>query len=92
MTKNIFIPKPGKCDIIYGIIVGNQQIHSLCKREREDRTPAGIIKKLTSIVKNTSDEELKTKAEVAIEKLGKLNPDQHLSENVANKIHKEVCE
>lgn len=85
--------KPGKSDIIYGIIVGNQQTNALCKKEREDRTPAGMIKKLSSILKNSSDESLKDKAEVAIEKLAKINQQEHqLIDTIANKIYNEVFE
>ncbi len=96
MTRNKkIVPeniKSGKCDIIYGIIVGNQQINALCKHEREERTPAGMIKKLNCILKNSSDEELKAKAQIAIEKLGKVNQQEHqLIDTVANKIYKEVC-
>lgn len=96
MTRNKkIVPeniKSGKCDIIYGIIVGNQQTNALCKREREERTPAGMIKKLSSILKNSSDEELKAKSQAAIEKLSTINNQEHqLIDTVANKIYKEVC-
>jgi len=81
MAKNtLFSIKPGKSDVIEGIIVGNQQINALNKMDANLTKPSMMIRKLTGILNNSSDEKIKKHAENAIKELEKFTTDDPLNE------------
>jgi tagatose-1,6-bisphosphate aldolase len=81
MAKNTQVfTKPGKSDIIGGIIMGNQQINNLNKLYRDDNKPSVMIKKLKVIENNSSDKKIQEHAGKAIKLLEKFAVDTPLTE------------
>ncbi len=93
MTKRKnFTPKPGRCDIIHGILIGGEQTKNLEKRNKEMATAKVIIKKLEAVEGNTSDDVLKEKALQAIALLKKF-PSKNIVPDVdRQRIYKQVFE
>ena len=67
--QKFYIPKPGKCDIIESILIGNQEINALNKKNPDHHKPDFMIKKLSAVAVQSSCKELKQQAEAAVELL-----------------------
>lgn len=89
--KHEFVPSPGKCDIIHGILIGGEQIKNLEKRNSDGLTAEKTISKLEAVQRNSSDEELKTKALNAITLLKKFAPKSTVPDTERQRIYKQVC-
>lgn len=90
MTKELFIPKAGKCDILKGILIGKQQTNKLNAKEQESRKKNKIISKLHSVIRNTSDGEVKENAELAISILENDPSDFFVTESHGRKIYDQI--
>jgi len=91
MAKNtLFSIKPGKSDVIEGIIVGNQQINALNKMDANLTKPSVMIRKLTGLINNSSDEKIVKHAEKAVEQLQNFSDDHPLTEAQRLEILKKI--
>lgn len=89
--QKFYIPKSGKCDIIESIIIGNQEIHSLNKKNQDHHKPEFMIRKLSAVAVKSSCTELKQQAEAAVELLKSLPGNVPVNEFDRNRILKTVC-
>lgn len=87
--KNQF-PKSGKCDLIEGILLGDQQT-KFSRRSNEDNAPSSMVKKLTKIAQVSSCDQDKERSNRAVELLANFNPDLPLEEKERMQIYKTVC-
>jgi hypothetical protein len=82
--------KSGKCDLIEGILIGEEVQTKGLSRNKQENTPDMMIKRFTALVRNSGCKETKTKAERAIEALSLLAPGNAVPTSERMRILKEV--
>jgi len=82
--------KSGKCDLIEGILVGEEVLTKGLSRKKQENTPDMMIKRFTALVRNSNCKETKAKAERAIELLSILPSGSTIPDSERMKIFKEV--
>lgn len=90
-NKNLF-PQSGKCDLIERILLGGVQTKALSKKNKCDKTPRNMIKKLCIIQQETSCCELREKATQVIELLEKLPKNTPVRGIDRKQILKTICD
>ncbi len=91
MAKNtqVFI-KPGKSDLIEGILLGNKKQINAFKTDNKETKPSVMMGRLNIIAKNCSDQEIVKHAKKAVELLQKFSSDDSLTESQRFEILKEI--
>lgn len=90
MIADNLSPKPGKCDILESILIGNQQTNKLNSKDFKNRKPENIINKLLRFISNTSDKHASEQAVLAIDILRNNTSDSPLTETEGRKIYDQV--
>lgn len=84
-------PQSGRCDVIEGILMGNQQTNALNKKHQDDFKPSLMVRKLLSVAQQSSCPELKQQAAKAADLLKSLPENFPAAEKDRARILKEAC-